>query len=163
MSWQTCAASALASVQTQEIPMKSFRTLATLAIATLGSLSLMPRAAFAQSGQGSFTLPHEVRWQNVVVPAGNYRFSLEPRGPSALLTLRGDGGHESFLILVSGVTSSKFSNDNRLVMISRAGKSFVRVLDLPEFETTLHFTVPSEGAEKELALASDTPVPTHLR
>jgi len=28
-------------------------------------------------------------------------------------------------------------------MVSNAGKSFVRALELPEFETTLHFTLPS--------------------
>jgi hypothetical protein len=144
--------------------MKSFRNLATFAVIALGSLTLAPSAAFAQSGQGSFTLPHEVRWQDAVVPAGDYRFSLEPRGSSALLTLRNvSGGHESFLILVNSVGSAQFSDGNRLVMVSRAGKSFVHTLALPEFETVLHFAVPSESAEKELALASDTSVPTHLR
>jgi hypothetical protein len=144
--------------------MKSFRELATLAFVVLGSLTLMSSTALAQSGHGSFTLPHEVRWQNAVVPAGTYRFSLEPRGPSALLTLRNaGGGHQGFMILVNAVGSAKFSEGNRLVMVSSAGKSFVRALELPEFETTLHFTVSSLSAEKELALASDTSVPTHLR
>jgi hypothetical protein len=78
-----------------------------------------------------------------------------------LLTLR--SGHEGFMIMVSAVGSSRFSDLSRLELVSRAGKSFVRTLDLPQFETVLHFSVPSESAEKELALASDTPVPTHLR
>ena len=67
------------------------------------------------------------------------------------------------MILASDVARSRSSDNNRLVMVSRAGKSFVRTLELPEFETVLHFPVPSAGANEELALASDTPVPTHLR
>lgn len=144
--------------------MKSLRKFAAIAVFTLGSLSLLPSTASAQSAAGSFTLSHEVHWQSAVVPAGTYRFSFEPKGASALLTLRNlNGGHESFLMLVNDVRSSRFSDESRLVMVSRAGKSFVSTLELPQFETILHFAVPSEGAEKELALASDIPVPTHLR
>jgi hypothetical protein len=144
--------------------MNSLRKFAVLALFTLGSLAILPGAASAQTASGSFTLPHEVNWQTAVVPAGDYRFSLEPKGASFFLTLRNiSGGHESFIIMVNNVASSEFSDFNRLVMVSRAGKSFVSALDLPEFETTLHFAVPAEGASTELALASDTPVPTHLR
>lgn len=144
--------------------MKSLRNFAATAVFTLGSLSLMTGAAAAQSAAGSFILPHEAIWQSVTVPAGTYRFSVEPRGPSALLILHNiSGGHDSFLMLVPEVGSSANSGGSRLVMVSRAGKSFVSTLDLPEFETVLHFAVPALGAEKELALASDTPVPTRLR
>jgi len=144
--------------------MKSLRKLAFTAVLTLSALSLMAGAASAQSARGSFTLSHEVHWQNAVVPAGTYNFSLESKGPSELLTLRNiSGSRGGFMILVNDVASSRFSDLNRLVVVSRGDKSFVRTLELPEFETVLRFTVPSEGAEKELALASDTPVPTHLR
>jgi len=143
--------------------MKSFRKLAALAVFAVGSLTVLSSTASAQSGNGSFTLSHEVIWQNTVVPAGTYRFSLEPKGPAALLTLQNVSARAGFLIMVNDVGSSKFDDANRLVMVSRAGKSYVSTLDLPQFETVLHFTVPSEGAGKELALASDTSVPTHLR
>lgn len=143
--------------------MKSLRKFASATVLTLGALSLIPSAASAQSVRGSFTLSHEVHWQNAVVPAGTYNFSVESKGPSQLLTLRSLSGHEGFMIIVNAVGSSRFSDLNRLEVVSRAGKSFVRTMDLPQFETVLHFSVPSESTEKELALASDTPVPTHLR
>jgi len=144
--------------------MKSLRKFTAIAVFAFGSLTLISSAAFAQSAAGSFTLSHEVTWQSAVVPAGAYKFSVEPRGPSALLTLRSvSGSHEAFMILVNNVGSSQFSGANCLVMVSRAGKSFVSTLDLPEFETVLHFAVPATRAEDELALASDTPVPTRLR
>ena len=144
--------------------MKSLRNLASTAVLTLGTLSLLPGVASAQTARGSFTLSHEVHWQNAVVPAGTYNFSLDPRGPSELLTLRNvSGGREGFMMLVNNVGPSEFSDVNRLVVVSRGDKSFVRTLELPQFETVLHFSVPAESAEKVLALASDTPVPTHLR
>jgi hypothetical protein len=144
--------------------MNSLRKFASTAVLTLGTLSLLPGAASAQSARGTFKLSHEVHWQNALVPAGTYNFSLEPKGPSDLLTLRNiSGGRAAFMILVSDIGSSRFSNLNRLVMVSRGDKSFVRTLELPQFETVLHFSVPAESSEKELALASDTPVPTHLR
>ena len=143
--------------------MKSLRKFASAAVLTLGALSLIPSAASAQSARGSFTLSHEVHWQNAVVPAGTYNFSLESKGPSQLLTLRSLSGHDGFMIIVNAVGSSQFSDLNRIEVVSRGDKSFVRTMDLPQFETVLHFSVPREGAEKELVLASDTPVPTHLR
>jgi hypothetical protein len=144
--------------------MKSLRKFASTVVLTLGALSILPGAASAQSARGSFTLSHEVHWQNAVVPAGTYNFSLESKGPSELLTLRNiSGSRGGFMILVNDVGSSRFSDLNRLVMVSRGDKSFVRTLDLPQFETVLHFSVPAESSDKELALASDTPVPTHLR
>ena len=144
--------------------MKSLRKLASTAALTIGALGLMSGMASAQSARGSFTLSHEVYWQHAVVPAGTYSFSLESKGPSELLTLRKiSGEHEGYMIMVNEVGSSHYSNLNRLVMVSRGDKSFVRTLELPQFETVLHFTVPTESTDKELALASDTPVPTHLR
>jgi hypothetical protein len=144
--------------------MKSLGKLASIFLLMLGALSATPTPASAQSAQGSFTLSHEVRWQNAVVPAGTYMFSLESKNPSGLLMLRGIGGtQQGFMILVSDVRSSRGSDIDQLVLVSRAGKSFVRTLELPKFETVLQFTVPPESTDKELALASDTPVPTHLR
>jgi hypothetical protein len=143
--------------------MKMFRKFASTAVLTLGALSLTPSLASAESANGKFTLTHEVQWQNAVVPAGTYRFSLESRGPSELLTLRSLDGKGSFMFLVNEVGLSRTSGIDQLVLVSRAGKSFVRTLELPKFETVLHFAVPTENADKEMALASDTPVPTHLR
>lgn len=144
--------------------MKSLRKFAAIAVFTLGSVVLVANTAAAQSAAGSFILPHEVIWQSATVPAGLYKFSVEARGPAALLTLHNvTDGRGSFVMLVQEVGTSTGSGDGRLVMVSRAGKSFVRTLDLPEFATVLHFAVPAPGAENELALASDTPVPTRLR
>jgi hypothetical protein len=144
--------------------MKTVRRFVYALALTVGVVSLIPSAASAQSAAGVFTLPHEVRWQQFRVPAGEYRFSLESHGASQLLTLRQlDGTHEGFLILVNGVQSNQETGLNRLVLVSREGKSFVRTLELPEFGSTITFAVPSESVDKEVALAGEHSDPTHLR
>jgi hypothetical protein len=144
--------------------MKSFRKFAYTGVLTLGALSLIPSPASAQTANGSFTLSHDVHWQNAVVPAGTYKFSLEPKGPSGLLTLRNIGGaREGFIILVNNIGPSRPSDLDQLVLVSRGRKSFVRTLELPNFEMTLQFGVPPESTAKELALAGDNSGPTPTR
>src|SRR3981081_590091 len=111
--------------------MKTLRKFASTAVLTLGALSLTPSLASAQSANCKFTLTHEVHWQNAVVPAGTYRFSLESRGPSELLTLRSIDGKGGFLFLVNEVGLSQTSGIDQLVLGSRAGNSVVRHPDLP--------------------------------
>jgi hypothetical protein len=67
--------------------MKSIRKFAYAAVLILSALNFTPSLAFGQDEGGTFKLPHEVHWQNVEVPAGDYRFSLQSMGPSGKLTL----------------------------------------------------------------------------
>src|ERR1022692_4564241 len=60
----------------QEIPMKSIRKFVYAAVLVFSALNFAPSLASAQDEGGTFRLPHEVSWQNVMVPAGDYRFSL---------------------------------------------------------------------------------------
>ncbi len=144
--------------------MELFRKLVSNAVLTLGVVGLASSLASAQSAQGAFTLTHEVHWQNNVVPAGEYRFSVEPKGPTAFLTLRRmDGAREGFMMLVSGVAPTQESGVSRILLVSRSGKSFVSTMELPAVETTLHFAVPAEDTDNKIALAGDHSAPTRLR
>jgi hypothetical protein len=135
----------------QEIPMKSIRKFAYAALLTLSALSFTPNLASAQDEGGTFTLAHEVTWQNVVVPAGDYRFSLLPMGPSKILTLaKTSGNAASFMLLASAIDENSGSEAGRLVIQSRFGKRYVSAMDLPQFEVTLHFAAPASSG-KEVA------------
>ncbi|MGA8236054.1 MAG: hypothetical protein WB918_06000, partial [Candidatus Sulfotelmatobacter sp.] len=116
-----------------------------------------PSLASAQDAAGTFTLTHEVRWQNAVVPAGKYRFTVAASGPAEMLTLRKvDGSAAGFMLLVTDSEDSQPSDDSRLVVVSRPTGSFVSSMQLPEFGLTLHFTVPSEPREVAQAVATST-------
>jgi hypothetical protein len=135
--------------------MNSIRKFAYAAVLTLSALNFAPTTASAQEAAGTFTLSHEVHWQNMMVPAGKYRFTIEANGPASMLMLRklnGSGG--GYVMLVRDTEESQSADLSRLVMVSRPSGSFVKQMQLPEFGVTLHFAVPAETREVALATAT---------
>jgi hypothetical protein len=137
--------------------MKSIRKFAYAGLLALSSLAFMSPLVSAQDARGGFTLMHNVRWQNVAVPAGEYKFSVELRGPSEMLTLRKVSGEGAgFMILVNDVDSAAFPaaaalENGKLTLVSQSGKRYVSAMELPAIGKTLHFAVPAET--RELAMA----------
>ena len=128
--------------------MRSIRRFVYSVVLALSALSFTPSPASAQELHGSFTLSHEVRWQRYVVPAGDYRFEVQPKGPSAILLLRKVSGDSAgFLILADNAELSKPSALAKLVVVARRSGSYVSSMDLPEFGETLRFAVPAESPE----------------
>ncbi|MGD0567527.1 MAG: hypothetical protein ABSA78_03905 [Candidatus Sulfotelmatobacter sp.] len=137
--------------------MKSIRNFAYAAVLTLSALSFAPSLASAQTAAGAFTLTHEVHWQNTVVPAGKYHFSIGANGPEATLTLRKVSGTAAgYMLLVTDIDISQPSDHSRLVVVSRPSGSFVSTMQLPEFGVTLHFAVPEETPAMAQTVATTT-------
>jgi hypothetical protein len=143
---------------------KSIRNFAYAAVLTLSALSFSPSLASAQDEGGSFRLSHEVRWQNAVVPAGEYRFTLQPLGPSMMLRLtRLTGTPASFMLMVNDrEEEARASNQSLLVISSKSGVSYVSSMSLPEFEVTLRFAPPA-AASKEVALLHTASIASSAR
>jgi len=139
--------------------MNSIRRFAYAALLTLSALNFAPSLVSAQDAAGTFTLNHEVRWQNAVVPAGKYRFTVGASGPSELLTLRKVNGSDAgFILLVADTENSQPSDVSQIVVVSRPTGSFVSAMQLPEFGLTLHFAVPPETREVAQSVATPTAV-----
>jgi len=137
--------------------MNSSRRFVYAAVLVLSALNFAPSLASAQDAAGTFTLTHEVRWQNAAVPAGKYRFTVGASGPSEMLTLRKvDGSGAGFMLLVTDTENSQPSDDSRLILVSRSSGSFVSIMQLPEFGLTLRFAVPSETREVAQTVAAST-------
>ena len=137
--------------------MNSIRRFVYAAVLVLSALNFAPSLASAQDAAGTFTLTHEVRWQNAIVPAGKYRVTIGASGPSDMLTLRKvDGSGAGFMLLVTDTGSSQPSDDSRLILVSRPSGSSVSTMQLPEFGMTLHFAVPSETREVAQSVATST-------
>jgi hypothetical protein len=136
--------------------MTSIRKFAYTALLALSTIMLAPSLAGAQEPlRGQFTLPHDVRWENAVVPAGDYQFSLQPEGPAAVLLLsKLSGKRTGFMFLVANMEETKPSDPNQLVLEGTPEGSYVSAMQLPEFGMTLHFSPPSHAAEKQLAAAA---------
>src|SRR5271170_7409402 len=139
--------------------MNSIRRFVYTAALVLSALNFTPSLASAQDAAGTFTLAHEVRWQNAVVPAGKYRFTVGASGPSELLTLRKVNGSDAgFILLVADTENSQPSDVSQIVVVSRPTGSFVSAMQLPEFGLTLHFAVPPETREVAQSVATPTAV-----
>jgi hypothetical protein len=135
--------------------MTSIRKLTHAALLAVTSLTFAPGPASAQDqARGSFTLTHDVHWDNALVPAGTYRFSYNTNGVGGVLTLsKLDGPRAGFLFLASDTEEAKPADLSRLVLQSTADGSYVSAMQLPEFGMTLNFRVPSKPSEKRLARA----------
>lgn len=130
--------------------MKSIRKFAYTAVLTLSALNFAPNLASAQDEGGTFTLTHEVHWQNAVVPAGNYKFTLQPMGPSEMLRLsKVSGAPASFMLLVND-TDANSPETASLVINSKNGEPYVSTMNLPQLGVTLHFAAPRSSG-KEMA------------
>jgi hypothetical protein len=144
----------------QEMLMKSIRKFAYAALLVLSGLSVVPTAASAQDAAGSFTLTHEVHWQEAIVPAGKYRFTITANGPAELLTLRKMSGNGAgFMLMVPEMEQSKPSGSSEIVVVARSGGSFVSEMQLPDSGITLHFAVPAETQEMPRTVASAATAP----
>jgi hypothetical protein len=128
--------------------MRSIQRFVYSVVLALSALSFTPTSASAQEMHGSFTLSHAVLWQNYAVPAGDYRFEVQPKGPSALLLLRKvSGGGAGFLILANIAESSKPADLDRLVLAARPSGNYVSTMELAKFGEILRFAVPTESGE----------------
>ena len=80
-------------------------------------------------------------------------FSIKAEGPSELLTLRGiNGTGTNAIMLVTDVESPKPEEvSSMLTLVSRNGQSFVSTMALPEYDMTLHFSVPPDRVSREIA------------
>ncbi len=77
--------------------------------------------------KGSFTLSHEVRWQNATLPAGDYTFVMQSLGSPSRITLKGPNGYQFITALVENKTDS---NQSMLIVENRGGRSTIAELRL---------------------------------
>jgi hypothetical protein len=131
--------------------MKSFNRI--LAIAGLGLFGICASAgqAAAQTvAGGSFTLSHEIRWQNATLPAGDYTFSLNSVSVLKPMTIKRPNG--SVFELAAVVSDRHIDGPSVLILEQRGGTFFVRELDLAKVDLEIQYTVPkTQRNEKVLA------------
>ena len=138
--------------------MKSIRNFAYASVLALTALNFAPSLASGQeAAHGTFTLTHDVRWQNAVVPAGDYQFSFNSEEfPRMLMLSKLSGSRSGFMLLVRDFEDAKPSDVSRLVMETTADGSYVSAMQLPESGITLHFGVPAPTPEKRIAKVATT-------
>jgi hypothetical protein len=105
-------------------------------------------AAAQQAFKGGFTLTHEVCWQNVTLPAGDYTFEMKSINGPSLVTLKGPNGSSFIPALVA---NDKASEQSMLVIETRGSISAVRELRLSSIGRSLRYAAPKAPKDVELA------------
>jgi hypothetical protein len=108
--------------------------------AVIGVLALFPASAVASEASGKFTLTREVHWGSIVLPAGDYTYSLEQRG-SPVLLLRAASGQPGFLVMARTIDSVATESDS-LVLQRHGDEWFVREMVVGSVGEELFFAAP---------------------
>jgi hypothetical protein len=115
-------------------------------ILAIGILGASAGSAHAQSANGTFTLSHETRWGSVVLPAGQYMFSLQSPSMPAHLIVRETSGSRVAMVLPQVISQEKVTGTSRLVLTqNERGESFVSALYLGDIGLGLHYTQAKTG------------------
>jgi hypothetical protein len=98
--------------------------------------------------KGSFTLRHEVRWQNATLPAGDYTFEMKSLDISSPIKLKGPKGSQ---FIPAFVADEKVNEQSMLVIETRGSVSAVIELRLSGIGRTLRYAAPKVPKDLELA------------
>jgi len=125
--------------------MKSIRSsmLFKVFILAIGVVGASAGSAHAQAANGTFTLARETHWGSVVLPAGEYMFSLQSPNMPATIVVRQTSGSRVAMVLPQVVSEEKLTGTSRLVLShDERGESFVSALYLGDIGLGLHYAQP---------------------
>jgi hypothetical protein len=116
------------------------RILAIVAIALIGVCAAPAPAAAQDAYHGRFTLTHDVRWSQALLPAGEYTFSLKSTALPAQILVHGPNG---FVTVMTSATDTK-KNDalSSITIERRGGMRVVSDLYLAELGIDLRYSAP---------------------
>jgi hypothetical protein len=105
---------------------------------------------------GSFTLPHTTQWNNTVLPAGDYTFSVA-RGQADTKVLSVRGAKQDLTILIFAQSACETCRTGALKVAVQDDNRVVTSMDLPGYH--LNFKVRQTAAERGEQLAK-SPMPS---
>ena len=117
-----------------------------LAIVCASAVPVSAQSAY----QGSFTLAHQIQWQNATLPAGSYTFELKSVASPSLIIVHGPNGSQ---LVTAQVADEKPSERSMLLVQQRNGKSVVSDLYLAKIGLCLRYYVPKSREDAKLAQA----------
>jgi hypothetical protein len=123
---------------------RSFRLVAQLVFA-LSAVCFTANFASAQAGgaayKGSFTLPFEARWGHVVLPPGNYSFTVDHAMVGGVVRIS-RGNTDSIFVLSQGGSDQQTFERSELILVRSGGSYTIRALLLADAGLILEYSVP---------------------
>jgi hypothetical protein len=129
-----------------------------LAVLTSSIFTVLAQAQGSTASQGSFVLPVETQWGQVVLPPGPYTYRLSSDTGAAIVTVRGQA--KTAMIMVNGGTSlHAISNRSSLNLIRSGQHGFVQSFDIGHLGTTFFYRLPKDvEARRQMEAAATVPV-----
>lgn len=109
-------------------------------------------AQFRSVAEGSFSLSSEVRWGEVVLPAGQYSFVLHSEELPAILSVKRDRRTVA-LVIAESHNELKGSKDNSLILVRQGDKRSIQMLRLGCIGRVYSYTVPKGEKPSQMAQA----------
>jgi len=109
------------------------------------AIALAPQVAMALGDEvGKFTLPVEVHWGEVVLPAGAYSISADTRNSTTMMCVhkQGSPGASYFIPAVEQETIPASFQKTQLVLGEKDGTVYVKDLQLGGEGLQLHYATP---------------------
>jgi hypothetical protein len=125
---------------------RSFKLVTPLALALLAACSTANLASAREAYAGTFTLSVEARWGNMVLPPGDYSFTLDQGTNTGIVCIRGRSGYLG-VILNQGTDAQQTFARSELILV-RSGENYtIRALRLAELGTAYEYAVPKTGKQ----------------
>jgi hypothetical protein len=109
------------------------------------AVSLMSVFGRAETAHGTFKLPVETRWGNLVMAPGEYEFNTNNDGPARVVTVRSKESGCSGMIMPMSATDTVPSDETKLFLSKSEGGTYIRALSLGESGVMLYYAAPGNG------------------
>jgi hypothetical protein len=127
----------------------------TLVAVGLLSIGLGASASHAQAVyKGSFTLDHDIRWQNATMPAGDYTFTVASTTRSKPVLVTGPAGTVFQMPLV--ISESATGGQSALVLERRGDNLYVSEMKLGEVGLNIRYHLPKATDNDKLLARTQT-------
>jgi hypothetical protein len=126
---------------------RSFKLVAPLGLALLAGCFTANLASAQDAFRGTFTLPFEAQWGKIVLPAGEYEFTLDHGSVAGMVSIRAEGTQGLGVVLNQAVYDQQTIDHSELVLVRSGGNYTVRALRLADLGVTLEYSVPKTGRQ----------------
>jgi hypothetical protein len=126
---------------------RSFKLVAPLGLALLAGCLTASLASAQQVYRGRFTLSVEARWGNVVLPPGEYSFTLDHGTAVGKVSIQGETGRTLGFVLNQAVYDRQTFDGSELVLVRSGGNYTIRAVRMAELGLTIEYSVPKSGRQ----------------
>jgi hypothetical protein len=127
---------------------RSLKLVAPLALALLAGCFTANLANAQEVYRGSFTLPVEARWGNVVLHPGEYSFTLDRGTVAGIVTLREETGGTVGFVPNQAVRDRQTFDRSELVLARSGGNYTIRAVRMADLGLTLEYSAPKTGKQQ---------------